>query len=107
MNFQLRMLIAAPIMIAAICARPSYALETDSESAYQKGLALYSKSGIEKNSVTAAVYFKEAAEQGHLDAAFSLGVLYQNGEGVPTSSQEAIKWYTKAADQNHAKAQFN
>jgi TPR repeat protein len=70
MNFQLRMLIAAPIIIAAICSRPSYALEVDSESAYQKGLALYLKCGIEKDDVTAAVYFKEAAEHGHIEGGF-------------------------------------
>ncbi len=106
MNDKTLILISAPILIAALCIRPAYALAADSESAYQEGLALYLKT----DTMTAAARFKEAAEQGHTEAAFSLGVLYQNdknAQGIPKDIKEAIKWYTKAADQNHKKAQFN
>jgi TPR repeat protein len=109
MNFkmQMQMLIAVPIIIAAIGIRSSYALEVNeinNENTYQKGLSLYLSEGKKKDAATAAVLFREAADQGHVEAAFSLGVLYQNGEGVPQDNKEAIKWYTKAADHNHPKA---
>src|SRR5690348_12975598 len=106
LNFKILMLISAPIIIAILYIRPAYA-EMDGENTYQRGLTAYSNTSIKKDAFMAANLFKEAAEQGHIEAAFSLGVLYQNGEGVPKNSKEAIKWYTTAAEQNHIKAQFN
>jgi TPR repeat protein len=107
MLFKILMLLGAPIVIMALCTRPAFALAMDAEQNYQKGLELYLKCEKEKDPTGAAVFFKQAAEQGHSDAAFGLGVLYQNGEGVAQNIPEAVKWYTKAAFDNHAKAQFN
>ncbi len=54
--------------------------------------------GVPQDYAKAAEWFREAAEQGHLNARFNLALMYGDGQGVP-------KDY--AADQGYAKAQNN
>jgi TPR repeat protein len=45
---------------------------------------------------TAAAYFKEAAEHGHIMAQYFLGRMIEKGEGVEQSDEEALAWLQKA-----------
>ena len=63
--------------------------------------------GVHKDAVAAAKWYRKAADQGLCDAQFNLGALYQRGEGVPKDAVAAAKWYSKAADQGFRYAQFN
>jgi FOG: TPR repeat, SEL1 subfamily len=51
--------------------------------------------------------YREAAEQGDVDAQMKLGSLYFEGEGVAKDQSEAVKWFRKAAEQGLAAAQYN
>ena len=49
--------------------------------------------------VTAAQYYKRAAEYGHPGAQNNLGNLYKNGRGVDKNPQEAVRLFTLSAKQ--------
>ena len=55
----------------------------------------------------AAVWYRQAAEQGHAGAQFQLAVLYCIGRGVAVDLGEAVKWYRRSAEQGDRLAQFN
>ena len=55
--------------------------------------------------VSAAKWFRRAAEQGNTGAQYNLAVRHLNGQGVDQDPAEAVKWLRKAADQGHAGAQ--
>ena len=59
------------------------------------------------NYYTAAKYFLQAAEQGHVEAKFHLGIMYEEGKGLHKDYDNAIKWYLKAAEQGYTPAQYN
>ena len=59
------------------------------------------------NYITAASWYRRAADQGLAAAQYNLGVFYANGRGVTQSYAEAVKWYRRAADQGDAAAQNN
>jgi TPR repeat protein len=59
--------------------------------------------GVEKNSKTAAEWFRKAAEKGVGDAQYRLGAMYESGEGVPTDMEYAYGWYSVAAHVGNAK----
>jgi TPR repeat protein len=44
----------------------------------------------------AAVWYRKAAEQGHVRAQSMLGSAYYFGEGVEESKQQAVAWYVVA-----------
>ena len=50
-------------------------------------------------------WFREAAEQGDINAQVSLGQMYLVGRGGPRSDIKAAHWYLKAAEQGHTEAQ--
>ncbi len=60
----------------------------------------------QKHYAEALACYREAAEQGHIEAAFRAGVLYEVGEGIPRNVPEALAWFLKAAEQGHARAQY-
>jgi TPR repeat protein len=64
-------------------------------------------SGGSKDPVTAADWYRKAADAGLAKARYNLAGLYYRGEGVPKDPRIAAEWLTKAAYQNHAGAQFN
>ena len=54
----------------------------------------------------AALWFRRAADQGHVDAAYRLGDMYEKGQGVPqdyaAAAARLLRW---AADRSHRSAQ--
>lgn len=54
--------------------------------------------------VEAAMYYRAAAEKGHVEAQFELGSMYQVGDGVEKNNFQAAKWYRRAAKQGHGEA---
>jgi TPR repeat protein len=49
--------------------------------------------------VEAAVWFYEAAEQGHATSQFNLGLMFLEGKGVPQDKTAATSWLEKASAQ--------
>ena len=54
--------------------------------------------------VEAAMFYRAAAEKGHVEAQFELGSMYQFGIGVDKNNFQAAKWYRRAAKQGHGEA---
>lgn len=69
--------------------------------AYDAGLA------VKQDSKQALVWYRKAADQGHLIAQRILGVMYIKGREVPRNEAEAANWFRKAAEQGDATAQYN
>ena len=69
--------------------------------AYQDG------TGLPRDPVKAAVWYRKAAEQGNAEAATSLGLMYQLGSGVEKNPEEAVVWYRKGAKERNVVAMFN
>ena len=67
-----------------------------------EGIAPDGPTGYEE----AVVWFRKAADQGHLGAQTWLGCAYQRGEGVDKDCVEAVRWYRKAANQGNKEAQL-
>ncbi len=55
--------------------------------------------------VEAAVWFYQAAEQGHATSQFNLGLMFLEGKGVPQDKTAATSWLEKASAQGHVEAQ--
>lgn len=55
----------------------------------------------------AALWYRRAAEQGHMGAQYALGRLYRDGEGVDVDYVLAVEWYGRAADQGSPRAQVS
>ena len=62
--------------------------------------------GVPKDIPEAARWYRLAADQGHVSAAFSLGNILDLGQGTPENDTEAALWYRRASDKGHAKAQY-
>ena len=58
---------------------------------YEKGL------GVTPDYVTAADWYRRAADKGYSRAAINLGSLYEQGLGVAKDQAQALKWYRAAA----------
>jgi TPR repeat protein len=63
--------------------------------------------GLRNDNVTAAKWYRKAAELGDAKAQFELGRCYAKGKGVAKSMEEAATWYRKASDQGLAVAQWS
>jgi TPR repeat protein len=62
---------------------------------------------VPQDAAKAVELFKQAADQGNVDAQNNLGVMYYSGEGVPRDSDKAKEWFTKAAAQGNEDAKAN
>ena len=69
---------------------------------YEMGLRYLNGDGVAKDMVKATYLFRNAAEQGNVEAQFQLGAIY----GSMQDWKEAAKWYQAAAGQGHSKAKF-
>ncbi|HEY1986502.1 MAG TPA: tetratricopeptide repeat protein [Terracidiphilus sp.] len=69
----------------------------DAVAQYKLGYDYYLGRGIAQDFAQAAVWWKNAADQGYADAQNNLGVLYNSGKGVPQSFSEAYFWQNLAA----------
>lgn len=49
--------------------------------------------------ITVAHWYRQAAEQGNVDAQVNLAVLYKKGQGVPQDLTAAARWFRQAAAQ--------
>lgn len=80
----------------------------DAHAEYNVGL-LYATGGhgVEQNYTEAAGWYRKAAEQGILAAAYNLAILYSNGQGVERDYAQAAKWFTKPAEMGIGIAQQN
>ena len=77
------------------------ALHGDVFAQYTLGLAYHEGRGVASDPDKASLWYRRAAEQGHVEAQYALGnVLEKAG-----NADEAHAWYTKAAMHGHAAAQ--
>lgn len=90
---------AHPAATAAAAQRPG-------EADYLRGVRYKEGRGVARDDAKAAVYFRRAAEAGHLEAEFALGLALQTGRGVTRDAAEALKWYEAAGSAGHEEAQF-
>ena len=54
--------------------------------------------GVAEDHVAAEIWYRKAAENGHLGAQLSLGYIYREGLGRRRDHSEARRWYLKAAN---------
>ncbi len=65
------------------------------------------RAGVTQNFDKAALWFREAADNGIANASYNLGVLYHQGLGVEKDLDRALYWYREAAKNGHPEAQYN
>jgi len=78
--------------------------ENDAEEQYQAGERCFYGDDVPQDFVEAVLWYRKAAEQGHVFAQVELGSCYDFGFGVEQDDQQARYWYLKAADQGHVPA---
>jgi TPR repeat protein len=131
-NFSQKALFLAPSLLLSACAiMPHGAQLADGLDAYEVGqysrarallapLAergnrrtqfllgdmYHTGSGVPRDDVRAAYWYRQAADQGLAQAQYQLGIMYLNGQGVPADETAAEEWMQKAADQGHEQAAF-
>lgn len=54
----------------------------------------------------AVMWYRKAAEQGHVKAQYNLGHCYYNGKGITQDNEEAVRWYRESANQDFLLAQL-
>ncbi len=54
--------------------------------------------GVPEDHVAAEIWYRKAAENGHLGAQLSLGYIFREGLGVRQNHGESRRWYEKAAN---------
>jgi hypothetical protein len=70
--------------------------------AFENGMKANNLRNYEK----AAIFYNQAAAQGHDKAQYRLGILYINGQGVMQSDVRAAESFQQAAEQGLADAQY-
>jgi len=83
------------------------ASEGHTESAFKLGMLYDTAEGVAYDPITAAYWYRRAAEKGHKHAQHNLAVAYANGEGVELDISVAIKWWSLAAQQGNSDSQYN
>jgi TPR repeat protein len=64
----------------------------------------HSGSGVPRDVVKAAQWYRKAALQGDPEAQFVLSGMYMKGEGVPRDRGVALQWLKRAAERGHPDA---
>jgi len=67
---------------------------------------LQGRNGKAQSDAQAALWFREAAEQGHAPSQVDLGNLYSQGRGVTQGDEQAVSWFLKAAQQGDARGRL-
>jgi len=62
------------------------------------GLCYLNGTGVTKNDVEAANWFRKSADAGNSDGMWRLGACYLGGTGVTMNFEEGVKWFRKSAD---------
>jgi uncharacterized protein len=65
----------------------------------------YRGEGVPKDYAEAALWYRQAADQGNAEAQYCIAEAYATGKGVPQDFEHAAVWYRKAAKQGHGRAQ--
>ncbi len=94
-----------PKLVAAI---EQKAFEGNAEAQHDLA-AIYTAGhgGVKQDFDRAAMWFREAADNGVANARYNLGVLYHQGLGVKRDLNRALYWYREAATLSHPEAQYN
>lgn len=94
-----------PTLVAAI---EEKALSGNAEAQHDLA-AIYTAGhgGVKQNFERAAIWFREASDNGIANARYNLGVLYHQGLGVKRDLNRALYWYREAATLSHPEAQYN
>ncbi len=79
----------------------------DAKAAFLAGGAYYFGCAVEKDYVTAASYYRRAADKGYAPAQFALGKMLDESEGVKKDQAAAVELYRKSAEQGYAPAQYS
>ena len=74
---------------------------------YQRASALDRRGASNEDFVTAAHWYRKAAETGHTDAQTNLAVMYTEGRGVTVDGLEAVRWFRAAAEAGNVRAQYS
>jgi uncharacterized protein len=74
-------------------------------SEYNLGVVYQEGTGVPKDYLQSAAWFRKAADQGNATAQWSLGAAYNFGQGVTQDYAQAAFWYSKAAAQRNAEVQ--
>lgn len=69
---------------------------------FREGMAL-ARAG---RMAAAAPHYRNAAENGHLEAQYILATMYRTGRGLPQDLNQAIQWYGRSAEGGYPMAQF-
>ena len=89
------------------CKNASSASMKSADDNYKQALDYYYGHRVQKNKITAAEYFKKAADMGHVKSMFNYAVMVHSGIDVPKGDIKlAISYYKSAADKGHEKAMF-
>lgn len=82
-------------------------INTSTDNGASSGLAGSEDDRQAAMAALAHAYFKRAAQQGHIGAAFELAFQFERGIGTNTDLKRARLLYKVAARQNHLNAQYN
>ena len=82
-------------------------INTSTDNGASSGLAGNEDDRQAAMAALAHAYFKRAAQQGHIGAAFELAFQFERGIGTNTDLKRARLLYKVAARQNHLNAQYN
>lgn len=77
------------------------------EEQYEQAVKYDMGDGVAEDDVKAVSLYREAAEQGHVEAQFYLGEKNSTGEGLPQDDTQAVAWWQKAAAQGFPPAMNN
>lgn len=99
---------ADPSLPPLVRAIEEKALEGNAEAQHDLA-AIYTAGhgGVKQDFERAAMWFREAADNGVANARYNLGVLYHQGLGVKRDLGKALYWYREAATLSHPEAQYN
>jgi TPR repeat protein len=76
----------------------------DAEAQFNLGVMYDEGAGIDQSYVTAANWYRKAANQGFLDAQTNLGMMYYEGLGIPRDLAAAAEWFRRATSQGDHEA---
>jgi TPR repeat protein len=76
----------------------------DAEAQFNLGVMYDEGAGIDQDLVTAASWYRKAANQGFVDAQTNLGIMCYYGQGITRDHAEAAKWFERAAGQGDQEA---
>jgi len=94
-------------MVPATSEVPQKPADTSPRSHYNRGVRFLKGKDCDQSDAKAAEAFRQAGQQGHLEAQYAMGVMFLRGKGVKQDHLQAVRWFTRAAEQDHAKAAYN